>query len=360
MNTIRIYGFTRDYGSYAQVTRGFQEGLIDSGFVPGEELDLVSLEDEQSFDEDPSGLPLADVAILTGPPMAAGKLTHGVKHERRLVMVAPNSDKLPERTMHTVNQHATELLSPSAWGARVLERYTDKPVRVVPHGVSAGFQTRPHSLGALKEQLDSFRILHLSSTDGQRKGTEELCRGFASARKSGVLPKHAQLILLLTPSARGQILDVLSELDVSDRIVIFGRLGLEGGSPEQISELFASVHVVCQPSRGEGFGMVPLEALACGVPVVATDCTGHSEWFTSELAGAVRIPTGELAPIDDMPGALAPSLSPEHIAEALGTAYDFWQELKHQAMAAAPGISRTWSWKRRLHDFASEIGVVVS
>jgi len=33
-----------------------------------------------------------------------------------------------------------------------------------------------------------------------------------------------------------------------------------------------------QPSRAEAFGLCPVEALCCGLPVIATSCTGHGIW----------------------------------------------------------------------------------
>ena len=62
------------------------------------------------------------------------------------------------------------------------------------------------------------------------------------------------------------------------------RKGLDVGD---MASYLGGFDLVCQPSRAEGFGLVPLEARACGVPVAATLCTGHadhmaaSEWCWS-------------------------------------------------------------------------------
>ena len=59
--------------------------------------------------------------------------------------------------------------------------------------------------------------------------------------------------------------DVLGTLRQPERIVRLGYV-----SPERLDRLFAGAEVVACPSVYEGFGFVPLEAMAAGVPVVAT------------------------------------------------------------------------------------------
>jgi glycosyltransferase involved in cell wall biosynthesis len=118
--------------------------------------------------------------------------------------------------------------------------------------------------------------------------------------------------------------------------------------------IYQSCHLVCQPSRGEGFGMCPLEARACGVPVVATATTGHSDHMSPQPAGCVVVATGDDSPINDGPGALAPSLSVEAVEAALEEAYKSWRELHRAALEAAPAVAEEWSWanqtKRWLKD----------
>jgi glycosyltransferase involved in cell wall biosynthesis len=116
-------------------------------------------------------------------------------------------------------------------------------------------------------------------------------------------------------------------------------------------ELYGQFHLVCQPSRGEGFGFVPLEALATGTPIAATAVTGHSEWFRSGLPGAIKITTGEMAPIDDMVGATAPSLDPLAVKVALGLAYADWRDLSFQARDNARQLIHEWHWANKLGPF---------
>lgn len=49
-------------------------------------------------------------------------------------------------------------------------------------------------------------------------------------------------------------------------------------SDEELVALYSSSHVLLYPSQFEGFGYPPLEAMACGTPVVVTDCLGINEY----------------------------------------------------------------------------------
>ena len=62
---------------------------------------------------------------------------------------------------------------------------------------------------------------------------------------------------------------------LSDRIIFTGEIG-----PAQLPELVASLSLMVTPPRYEGYGMTPLEAMSCGVPIVASD-----EGFYAKMVG---------------------------------------------------------------------------
>jgi glycosyltransferase involved in cell wall biosynthesis len=75
------------------------------------------------------------------------------------------------------------------------------------------------------------------------------------------------------------------------------RLGVEGrvifaGARAEASRWFAALDVYVSASRGEGLPLAVLEAMAAGLPVVATRVSGHVDTVTPGE-------TGELVPVDD-------------------------------------------------------------
>ncbi|MEQ9229997.1 MAG: glycosyltransferase, partial [Cyclobacteriaceae bacterium] len=67
-------------------------------------------------------------------------------------------------------------------------------------------------------------------------------------------------------------------LGVSDKITWLGEL-----SREQVREEMQRCSFYVLPSRHETFGNVLLEAVACGKPVIATDCGGPRDIVTDEV-----------------------------------------------------------------------------
>lgn len=58
-------------------------------------------------------------------------------------------------------------------------------------------------------------------------------------------------------------------------------------------EVFGKSHVVVHPSVADGFGYVVAEAMAAGVPVIASDTTGGSDWIKNGVNGFV-VPVGNI------------------------------------------------------------------
>ena len=90
--------------------------------------------------------------------------------------------------------------------------------------------------------------------------------------------------------------------------------------------LYAGAAAFVLPSLYEGFGLTALEALACGVPVVASD----------------RVPAADLVP--DLALRVPPD-APGELADALHRALHD-DELRRRVAERAPHVARDFSWDR--------------
>ncbi|SFG40815.1 Glycosyltransferase involved in cell wall bisynthesis [Novosphingobium sp. CF614] len=68
-------------------------------------------------------------------------------------------------------------------------------------------------------------------------------------------------------------------------------IGFQHGA--ELARAVASADLLLNPSATEAFGNVSLEAMACGIPVVAADATGNSNIVIDGLTGAL-IPPGDV------------------------------------------------------------------
>ncbi len=74
---------------------------------------------------------------------------------------------------------------------------------------------------------------------------------------------------------------------LQDRILFTGEL-----PPEAVVKLLPGLSLLVALPRYEGYGMTPLEAMACGVPVVASDVGYFREFLDQDAAGQI-IPQGD-------------------------------------------------------------------
>ena len=86
------------------------------------------------------------------------------------------------------------------------------------------------------------------------------------------------------------------------------------GKQENISELLSISDVVLIPSASESFGLVALEAMACGIPCVSTNAGGLPEVNINGKTGFTR----EVGDIEGLAQALNTILSDRELAEKMG------------------------------------------
>jgi colanic acid/amylovoran biosynthesis glycosyltransferase len=102
------------------------------------------------------------------------------------------------------------------------------------------------------------------------------------------------------PGDRGRLLYLIHELGLEGRVSLRGKV-----SQEMVRERLRASDVLLQASLTEGMPNTVLEAMACGLPVVVTDCGGVRE--------AVE---------DGVEGFVCPRRSPQALADALDALRD--------------------------------------
>jgi glycosyltransferase involved in cell wall biosynthesis len=137
------------------------------------------------------------------------------------------------------------------------------------------------------------RLMTTASADVPMKGLAPLLEALAKVRTER---EDAHLVVIGKPKGKSRIPALL------DRLALTGAVEfVHGVSTERIVELYAEAEVAVVPSLYEGFSLPAVEAMACGVPVVATTGGALPEVLGRDGESALTVPPGD-------PSALAAAL----------------------------------------------------
>ena len=107
----------------------------------------------------------------------------------------------------------------------------------------------------------------------------------------------------------------------------------------QQRDWYSQGHVFISASRGEGFGLMPLQAIAMGIPTIISDTTGHREF--SYLATGVVPTKPEPAPT----GGQWDTTDLDALCETMLDHYRNWQTHRDEAVVNA-GACTAFTWRK--------------
>jgi glycosyltransferase involved in cell wall biosynthesis len=164
------------------------------------------------------------------------------------------------------------------------------------------------------------RIMTTASADVPLKGLVPLLEALAKLRTE----RDADLVVIGRPRADSRVNETIARLGL-DGVVRF----VSGVTDERLVELYAEATVAVVPSLYEGFSLPAVEAMACGVPLVAT--TGGA---LPEVVGRSE-ETGLLVPPGDQ----------NALALALGRVLDDPALAARLSLAARRRVLERFTWR---------------
>jgi glycosyltransferase involved in cell wall biosynthesis len=222
-------------------------------------------------------------------------------------------------------RRATRVVAISASTKRDIVNLLGVPrqkVDVVPCGVDDDF--RPVDEPGLLDQLRTKhglppRMLLFVGTIEPRKNLTMLLKSYALLRERMPAPP---LVIGGAPGWRyGEVLSLAEELDLLDQVLFPGYI-----AREELPLWYNAAELFIYPSLYEGFGLPPLEAMACGTPVVVSDTSSLPEVVSD--AGVLVDPT-----------------SAEEIAQAMERVLTDGA-LRESLSARGLDRARTFTWQR--------------
>lgn len=244
---------------------------------------------------------------------------------QRLVLLSMfESNTLPEAFRESMH-HFDLVIVPSEQNRDLFSRYHPN-VAVINLGVDpSDWHYTPRAT-----PTSTFTFLHGGS--GLRKGGDVAALAFRLAFPDGSWGDGPEPRLILkSPKPADLYGQRISQIN--------GRL-----SAEDEIRLYETAHCYVQPSRGEGFGLQPLQALAQGLPTILTDAHGHAAF--AHLGYGIEAtftptPRGSFM-LGDAGDWWEPDV--QACADRMRWVYENYPQACAKAAASAREVAEHWTW----------------
>lgn len=155
-------------------------------------------------------------------------------------------------------------------------RINPDKISVIYPGCNLDLYKKIEDLELLEKVKKEYRIneaylINPSSLSWYRKNLSRLIRAFALVRKKYSLP-HKLVITGKKGEAYQELLNLAEYLQLKDEIIF-----TEYVPTEKIPLLLNGAEAMVFPSLHEGFGLPIIEAMACGCPVITSNCSSMPE-----------------------------------------------------------------------------------
>lgn len=192
----------------------------------------------------------------------------------RIVYTMFESDKIPDDWVDFL-QSADKVLVPSNWCHDVFAK-ANVETQVVPLGYDdTMFSYKERDIKRTKRQ--TFTFLHYNAFN-IRKGFPEVFKAFNKAFKKD------EPVKMIFKTTLENIPLPIHKSEYPNIEIIKGKT-----SHQELLDICARSDCFVFPSRGEGFGMTPLEAMATGLPAIVPNAHGITEYFNKDYMYEVKV-----------------------------------------------------------------------
>ncbi|MCP4603764.1 MAG: glycosyltransferase family 4 protein [Proteobacteria bacterium] len=218
--------------------------------------------------------------------------------------VAAHAREILRDNLGSLSRAARKKVLMGASGVFAVSRYTaglvqnlgvpPHKVHVVPNGVDLNF-FYPRNIENAKERLGlkNKRVILTAGRMIKRKGIDTVIKAFKQIEAG-----YPNLVYIVVGDGayRSELENLAGSLADRGRIIFTGRI-----NREDLADYYSLADLFVMPSREEargcveGFGLVFLEANACGVPVIGGLSGGIPDAVEHDVNGLLVRPTDELA-----------------------------------------------------------------
>ena len=215
-----------------------------------------------------------------------------------------------------------------------------RPIKVMPLGVDTNYF---HPF--INSRKQGSRYVFLSVFEwGERKAPEILLQAYNQEFSAS-----DDVLLLLKVINKDPALNIERQVEAmrlrADRAPVV--IVLNQNIPSyQMGSLYCSSDCFVLPTRGEGWGMPTLEAMACGLPVISTPWSAQTEFFNGDVGYPIEIkqmiPAVAKCPYYEGFEWADPDV--DHLASLMRRVYEKPAEGRAKGLRASISARDRWTW----------------
>jgi GT2 family glycosyltransferase/glycosyltransferase involved in cell wall biosynthesis len=230
-----------------------------------------------------------------------------------------------------------------------------RPIHLIPLGVDTDY----FHPGARRLSSPTGEFVFLANFEwGERKDPWLLLRAFNETFRA-----DEPVRLLCKISNRDPLLRLKAEIR---------NLGLNPGGGKisyllnldfphaQLPMLYRSADCFLAVSRGEGWDMPLMEAMACGLPTIATDWSSHTEFVNDAIGYRLRV-AGTIPAVAKCPyytGFRWAQADEGHLRTLLRHVFEHQDEARAKGAAAAREMAAKWTWRQAAEKIVARLAVL--
>ncbi|MHC1591789.1 MAG: glycosyltransferase [Candidatus Helarchaeales archaeon] len=330
---IQIDGLVWSHGSFACVTKGLARGFHELGAT-------VTLSAWQEKDDGVKIDPIIESMIYKEIPFSVKiRVSHpdsfsALGLDRRIYRIGYGvceTRSIPNKWASEIRNYCDETWVPSTFVKKAFETKV-KNVHVVPNGYEPRYfnpHVEPMDLG-IKNKF----IFLCNAVMQDRKGTSILVNSFLEEFKN-----DDDVILVLKSYGWGT-----GEKEWRNNPKL--KIIMDPIPDEKMGGLYTAADCFVLPTKAEGFGMPILEAMACGLPVIVTNYSGHLDFCNDDNSFLIKVDHFEPAfgsDGEDWRGVWAVPDS-EHLKDLMREAYNSRDMIKQVGMKGYNHVKKKYTW----------------
>ena len=229
-----------------------------------------------------------------------------------------------------------------------------KPIHVMPLGVDINY-FHPH----IKARRIEDRFVFMSVFEwGERKAPEVLLQAYNQEFSSS-----DDVVLLLKVINTDPALNIERHVEAmrlrADRAPVV--IVLNQNIPSyQMGSIYCSSDCFVLPTRGEGWGMPTLEAMACGLPTISTHWSAQTEFFNEDVGYPIDlkrlIPAVAKCPYYKGFEWADPDV--DHLASLMRHVYENPAEARAKGLRASVWAREKWTWLHAANRIKTRLGEI--